>query len=309
MRVKESMLNNVIKGLSRSMTQKEMIHLVRRIVPDYDLHKRMGVYTHNAVAHGDGARQIVKDMREWNYFPDLVSLMAQAETQGIHGRKYHFPRLGHVIQLMAEDGIIYNRDTNSFIEDSRRSITKNWGVLREGETCTFAVLKLDLVKNTQMVRQNDPEVVEKTFDLIRRDINEIVHLRLGRIWSWEGDGAICAYYYGTRNEQAVYSAMEILHRLFLFNHFSNKLDRPVQLRLAIRSGPIEFSLEEGKIKMAETVKETYRLEEDHTDPDSLTISQEVFSHLPGDVSAGFRKLTLSGREQLYNYRLSWENHK
>ncbi len=303
------MLNNVVKGLSRSMTQKEMIHLVRRIVPEYDLHKRMGVSIHNAVPHGDGARQIVRDMREWNFFPDLISLMAQAETKGIHGRKYHFPRLGYVIQQMAEEGIIYNRDTDSFVEDSRRSITKNWSVLREGQTCTFSILKLDLVKNTEMVRQNDQDIIEKTFALIRQDVTEIVNLRLGRVWSWEGDGAICAFYHGSRNEQAVYSAMEILHRLFLFNHFSNRLDRPIQLRQAIRTGPIEFTENEEKIKQAETVKDTCRLEEKHTDPDSITISQEVFSHLPSPVLDGFRSINLSGREQLYNYRLCWENSR
>ncbi|MDC7220437.1 MAG: hypothetical protein PQJ59_10875 [Spirochaetales bacterium] len=309
MRIKESMLNNVVKGLSRSMTQKEMIHLVRRIIPEYDLHKRMGVSPQHAIPHGDGARQIVRDMREWNYFPDLVSLMAQAETKGVHGRKYHFPRLGHVIQLMGEEGLIYDRETGSFIEDSRRSISKNWGVLREGQTSTFTILKLDLVKNTEMVRQNDPDAVKRTFDNIREDVAEIINLRLGRIWSWEGDGAVCAFYYGSRNEQAVYAAMEILHRLFLFNHFSNRLDRPVQMRLAITAGPIEFSQDEGKIKMAETIKETARLEENHTDSDSLTITEGVYSHLPPEVLGGFKSWNLSGREQLYNYRLCWEGEQ
>jgi class 3 adenylate cyclase len=306
MRVKESMLNNVVKGLSRSMTQKEMIHLVRRLVPDYDLHKKMGISPNNAVPHGDGARQIARDMRDMDYFPDLVSLMAQAETKGIHGRKYHFPRLGHVIQLMAEEGVIYNRETESFIEDSRRSISNNWGVLREGQSCTFSILKLDLVKNTEMVRQNDLDAVKRTFDHIREDITEIVNLRLGRVWSWEGDGAICAFYYGTRNEQAVYSALEILHRIFLFNHFSNKLDRPVQLRQAITTGPLEFSQIPGKLTNSEIIKAAGRLEEDFTDPDSITVTQSVYSDLPDDALCGFEGINLKGKEQLYNYRLRWE---
>jgi hypothetical protein len=120
-------------------------------------------------------------MRELNYFPDFVSLMAQAETLGVHGKKYHFPRLGHVIELMAEEGLIYNSNTYSFIEDSRKSISKNWGVLREGQLAHFTILKLDLVKNTEMVRQNDAEIVNKIFSIIKQDIIEIVQSRLGRV--------------------------------------------------------------------------------------------------------------------------------
>jgi hypothetical protein len=52
------MLNNVAKGLSSSMTQKEMIHLVRRIIPDYDLYRRMGVSQGHSIPHGDGAQQL-----------------------------------------------------------------------------------------------------------------------------------------------------------------------------------------------------------------------------------------------------------
>jgi hypothetical protein len=305
MRVRESMLNNVAKGLSSSMTQKEMIHLVRRIIPDYDLYRRMGVSQGHSIPHGDGAQQIARDMRELNYFPDFVSLMAQAETLGVHGKKYHFPRLGHVIELMAEEGLIYNSNTYSFIEDSRKSISKNWGVLREGQLAHFTILKLDLVKNTEMVRQNDAEIVNKIFSIIKQDIIEIVQSRLGRVWSWEGDGGVCAFYFGSRHEQAVYSAMEILHRIFLFNHFTNRLDRPIQLRQAVMTGPVEFSQKEGIIMMEDTIRRSCQLEEKFSQADNITVTQEIFTHLPETIHGGFTKKIVPGSEPIYSYKLTW----
>lgn len=300
------MVNNVVKGLTNSMTQKEMVHLVRRIIPDYDLHKRMGLSSHHAVAHGDGARQIVRDMRDWNYFPDLISLMTRAETKGLHGRKYHFPHLGHVIQQLSEEGLIYNRSTDSFIEDSRRIITNNWSVLREGESYNFTLLKLDLVKNTSLVRENDQARVEKIFSLVKQDIIEIVQSRMGRLWYWEGDGGLFGFYYGSRREQALYSAMEILHRLFLFNHFTNRLNRPISLRQALINGPLEFFFSPGALKAQETVKRITHLEEELTEPDSVTVPHEIYAHLPKDLHAGFSRKDVPGSEPFHSYRLLWE---
>jgi class 3 adenylate cyclase len=99
--------------------------------------------------------------------------------------------------------------------------------------------------------------------------------RNGRLWSWEGDGALAVFFPGSREKAAVFCGMDILHEVFFYNKLENPLSDPIRLRIGAHIGKVRYfdnSLERLK---NETIKETVKLEES-VPSDSLGVSYNLF---------------------------------
>lgn len=76
------------------------------------------------------------------------------------------------------------------------------GVLRNGSDYVISMLRLDIVGNTELVRKYSKTLIESTYSDLRQIVEMASDRRNGRIWSWEGDGGIIAFYFGNRNKFA-----------------------------------------------------------------------------------------------------------
>jgi class 3 adenylate cyclase len=84
--------------------------------------------------------------------------------------------------------------------------------------------------------------------------------RLGRLWTWEGDGAMAAFLFGSMEKSAVYCGMEILHELFFYNKIKNPLNGPLNVRIGVHTGRVRYSDDEIERLKNDTVKQVVELE-------------------------------------------------
>jgi hypothetical protein len=304
-KIKERLIQLAAKALYESVDNATIISFARRIIPDYDIYRSMDISETLSITKRDIAEHLVRDLRDKDLYLDLISLMLLASKDGLNGRLYKFPHLTSILKEIGDSGLIFDWEARMFMEDPAVRRTMNWGILKEDQPYFFTFLRLDIVGNTELVRCNPEVKVKKTYNAIRSFITDIIEARHGRIWRWDGDGALIAFLFQDRYEQSVLGAIEILHWLFVFNHFSNPLDRPVSVRMAVGPGQCHFSMDSEKILHNDMVKRIIQVEAQYTDPDSLTITDEIWQHLEPGLGMKFEARKGQPGLILHNYALRW----
>jgi len=305
MRVSGWLLHLATRALAESMDVRSMIHLARRFIRNYDLYERMGFSRNISIPNKDAASQIVRDMKESELMFDFVAMLIKVRETSLGGRKYRVPYLGEMLGEIRKTGVIYDKDTNMFSEDPRVMQTMNWGVLREFEEYIFTFLRIDIVGNSTLVRQNPEDAIQKTYSDLRTIVQTSIIKRNGRIWNWEGDGGLVAFYFSNKNVHAVISAMEILHELYIYNLVYSVLNNPLRVRIAVHSGLCQFRHNFEDIK-SDTIKKIMHLESKCTKPDTVSVSSAVYQMLNQTMVEQLRQVNNGTELPYYCYELRWE---
>ncbi len=305
MKISVKLSDLLIRSLVESVTVDVMELLVKRLIPAYDLRKQTGFTPNIPTLNKDAAAQIVRDLTKHGLILHFASLLIDVHQNGLTGHTYAISYLREIIRELQESGFVYDHETRIFVEDSSVRATKNWGVLREGEEYIFTFLRLDIVGNSKLVRQYPQETIQSTYDDLRALVTRAVSKRNGRIWSWEGDGGLVCFYFSHKNNLATISSMEIISELFIYNLISCKLDHPLGVRLAVHCGPCLYERGTENIKN-ETIKRTVEIESKYTRPNTVTVSDVVYSTLDPKLSDQFRIINPGEKSRLYNYELQWE---
>ena len=263
------------KCLYSSLSPDDMIRFARMAYPDYDIYATSGFPRGYPIPGQDAANQIVYDMIKAGYFIDFVELLIRIDKIGHMGRKYPLRGLDIVIDDIIQAGYSFDGITGQFFEDQNQQVTSNWGRLLENDERQMAVLRLDIAGNTVLVKENPKELIDKAYGDIRSIVTEAVVSRLGRLWSWEGDGALGVFMLGDYSRMAIFAGMDIINRMYLFNKIDNPLNSNVNLRLAIHSGSVVYSENELKYSKADVIKIAKTLEAKAAIPNSLVISDGV----------------------------------
>jgi class 3 adenylate cyclase len=257
------------------MAPEDINRFAKMILPDYDLYKKYGFSKGRPVGVHEAADRIVGDMLQSGYYLDFVELLVKLEAKGYMGRKYALRGLDDVINDILQAGYEYDETTGLFFEDQDQRVTRNWGRLVEGDERLMAVLRLDIVGNSAIVKNNPRQQVDKTYTHLRKIVDNAVVSRLGRLWTWEGDGALAVFMLGDYSRMSIFAAMEILDAMFLFNKMDNPLDSEIKLRIAVHSGSFIYSSNDTKISKTDIIKKTIELESKAATPNSLVISESL----------------------------------
>jgi hypothetical protein len=305
MKVSNRFENYLIEALSQSMPTHVMEKLCARLIPDYDLYRRTGFPATIPIPNIDAARQIVRDIKQLNSLPQFVAVLIDVNRNGLMGRSIQIRSLDRILKELEALGLLFREEYGIFMEDHRRNRTSNWGVLREGEIYEFSFLKLDIVGNSELVRRHDKATVDRAYEDLKKIAARIVAKREGRIWRWEGDGGLAAFYFGHKNIQATLSGAEILLELFMYNMLECALERPLSIRMAVHTGPCRFfnSLEN---LQSDTLRRLETIESRHTLADSLTLSPGVYTDLGTKLGSFFTPFKETAYKSLYRYKLDWE---
>jgi class 3 adenylate cyclase len=263
------------KCLYTSLSVADMIRFAKMACPDYDIYERSGYPKGHPMVTQDAATWIVDDMEYYGRYLDLVEVLVHVASQGFMGRRYPLKDLDIVVDDVIKAGYSYDKTTGSFYENQQERITKNWGRLLEGEERMMAVLRLDVAGNSILVRENPKNLIDKAYADIRKIITKAVVSRIGRIWHWEGDGSLAAFFLSDYSRVAIFAAMEILTEMFIYNKFDNPLNSDIKLRLAVHSGSIQYSNSEAKCLKADIVRKATTLESTVAVPNSLVISESL----------------------------------
>ena len=305
MRVSGWLIHLVTRALAESMDVRSMVHLARRFIRNYDLWERTGFSQNISIPNKDAAKQIVIDIRDSELMLDFVTMLISIHEKGLGGRRYRVPYLSDIIGEIGKSGLLYDKDSSMFFEDPRVMQTMNWGVLRESEEYIFTFLRTDIVGNSTLVRQNPTELIQKTYSELRGIVQAAIMRRSGRIWSWEGDGGLVAFYFSNKNLSAVLSAMEILHEVFIYNLTRCVLNKPLRIRLAVHSGLCQFRHNFEDIK-SDTIKKIMHMESNCTRPDSLSISSAVYQMLNQTLTGQMEQVEIENNPY-YCYTMKWES--
>jgi class 3 adenylate cyclase len=293
------------KCLYSSLSVHDMIRFVRMVSPDYDIYKRSGYPKDIPVPAQDAASCIVADMIREGLYVDFVEHLIRIDNEGFMGRRYDLRGLDDVISGIIGHGYSYDKTTGQFMENQQERISLNWGRLKGGDEHQMTVLRLDIARNSALVKENPRSVIEKAYKDMREIITNAVVSRLGRLWSWEGDGALAAFVFGSKDKLAIFAGMEILHELFLYNRIGNPLSSPIEVRIGINAGPVLYSHNMTDCLKGETIKKALELES-KTDPNSLAISRNLFMSLGQALLNAFGGEKNSGSMSFRQYQVGLE---
>jgi hypothetical protein len=300
-----------INSLTEALDIKTMLNLANIIMDGYDsdyIYNRTGFPRNMPMPPREVARQIVEDVNSLDLYLDFVSLLIQTQEQGFKGRKYKVPYLREMLLDIMEQGYIYESSRKMFIEDPQVRRTSNWGVLKLNEEYTMSFLRVDIVGNSGLVRKYPSDLIRSTYSDFKNIVTKISEKRNARIWNWEGDGGLSAFYFGSNiHQSAVLSGMEILHELFLYNKLNSKLEEILNIRLAVHSGPCYFFVNPSELDRNETIITIKDLEQNNTEANSLSISRTVFVMLDPLIAKQFTPIKRNEKTERYNYHIRWEN--
>jgi len=292
-------------ALSQAMPVDLMQRIARMVIPDYDIYERSGFPSAIGMPRGDAARHILKDLLREGLLMKFLEALIQVTSDGYMGRQVRIVNLPRIIAEVEEQGFRYSPDKGVFVEAGGGAKTMGWGTLREGRTYEFALIRVDIAGNSDMVRRYRKGEIAEAYGKIRQMISSLVEKRDGRIWGWEGDGCVAAFYFADKTIQATLCGMEIVHELFVYNLLGRSLPEPVRARLAVHAGPCRF---EASVKESsgDTIRRVEVMESRYTPPNCLTVSPGVFTDLGSKLSPLFASIPGPDNSPVYCYALGWE---
>ena len=306
LQITRNLKNLCIKALNQSMDVHEMRHMARRIIPDYDIYKQTGFPESFAIPSIDAAKQIVSDIINSKLFFQFIQNLIHLDQKGFMGKKTRISYLNDIIKEIYNNGYIFNLENEIFVENSKVLKTRNWGALQEGETYSMAFLSIDIIGNTKLVQKYPKHLVETTYTELNYIVQNAIDKRNGRIWMWEGDGGIIAFFFGNRNRDATLSAIEILNNMFLYNRTLCKLTEPIRIRASVHSGVCEYTERNDYFKKMDVMKTIDVMEKKHSKAKSICISYPVRMMLDGFIANQFLPLGSNNTSQFYRYDLEWD---
>lgn len=296
----------MIKALYESMSTREMVKLTRRIFPSYNIHERTGYPENMPVPPMHAAQQITEDVIKEEIFIQFVTLLIDVYQNGFMGKKIQIKALPQILSELVSQGLYYNPDLGTFVENKGEKVSKGWRILEEGKSYEFSLLSIDIVNNTELVRRYSMDIISRTYSDIRELAKKNMEKRNGRIWGWEGDGGLGAFYFQNKNVMAVLSGIDILLDLLFYNILRCRLDESLSIRMAVHTGPCQFHHDMGNIKH-ETIQKLEELVSEYTEPDSLTISPSVYQDLGRKLEKFFKPIPKNKASNLYQFTLKWES--
>ncbi len=263
------------KSLYESLNAEMLERVAQDLIPDYDLRQRTGFPPNIPMQGQTAASRIVDDIVAEDLFLHFIERLVQLDREGFMGRSYRVAGLRELFKSIGGEGYIWDTETSHFMEDPRIRRTHNWGRLLQGEELRFSLLRVDVVKNSRIVKVHGETAARGAYEDLRGMLARCAERRSGRIWSWEGDGALAAFLFGHSTTSSVLAGMALLHELFIYNRAYNRMGESVSVRAAVHTGPIRYFSEVGEILKQETCREVIESESRWTPPDGLSISPAV----------------------------------
>jgi class 3 adenylate cyclase len=304
MRIKARLRTLATRALYETMDVRSMIHLARRLFGSYDLYERTGFPLSVPIPNRDAARQIVDDVIEAGLLLDFASLLVELERLGAEGRSRRSSPLQAIVREILEEGYYFDEQSRSFVEDTDIRTTRNWGVLRDGESYIFTFLGIDVVGNSDLVREHGPDAMGPLYRWLRRLITNLSEKRNGRLWVWEGDGGIVAFASEEQNLRATLTGIELLNELLIYNLTECPLDDGLHVRIIVHQGPCEYG-ESGAELTSDTIKRIRQIDVLHGAPDTMIVTDSVYPSLERVVASALRPIHIADDQKYHTYSVGF----
>lgn len=307
MEVSKKFLNLIRKALSESFDNRSMAHIMHEFVPNYNLLEKVGTQDILSVSRLEVAQQIVSDIKDKNLLIQFANVILGVHFNGYKGKKINISGVHDILKELYGMGFVYDTESNTIIEDPRYRVSKNWGMLIDGEDYFFAFLWIDITGYSRLVKKYPKNIINQLYKDFLMIIRASVEKRNGRIWNIEGDGLLCSFYFGNKSQVALLSAIEVLHKVFTYNKIKNPLEDPLRIKLSLHSGMCTYNDDLQKTIAAEVVHKTVDLEKNFKKSDTIIVSMNVNSMIDPVISRILVPSSLSGVPEYYTYSIEWDS--
>ncbi|MBN1501292.1 MAG: hypothetical protein JW982_14125 [Spirochaetes bacterium] len=298
-------LKQLQNALSGSIDPRTMIHLTRELIPDYEISTPDGLPESFTPSRVDIAAQIVKDIQSHNLIIPFINIMLRIQFIGYMGRKYKISGFTDLLKSLYEMGFSLDSKSGVIYENPAYRVSRNWGILQEGNDYSFCFMWTDLVNYSSIVRNYSKSEVQKFYSDYMHIIRTNVEKRNGRIWFVDGDGILSAFHFSDSNQSGVLSAIEILHTVHDYNLFSKTINNEMQIRISIEAGSCEYSDNHEDTKKCEIIQKTISNEK-KAKPNTAMISRNVAMSVDEMITSCFYTESKSTSADYYFYKLEWE---
>lgn len=180
-------------------------------------------------------------------------------------------------------------------------MSDNWEKLREGDLREFSFLHVDVVDHSTLVKDNSSIVVDETLEYFKEYVKEGVQSHKGKIWSWLGDGGLCAFYENDKVLYSVISGIKLLENLPSFNLYRNTTNTEIKIRIAIHKGNAKYRIDTGSVH-SDTINFVAHLESRRTEVNSIYISKDVYIELPSKIRRNFENQNIFEGKEIFRYK-------
>ncbi len=298
-------LRQLQKALSESVDPRTMVHLVREIIPDYEIKTDKNLPESFTPTRLEMAAQIVNDIRAHNLIIPFLNVLLRIQFIGYMGRKYKISGFPDLLKSLYEMGFSLDGKSGAIYENPAYRVSRNWGILQEGIDYPFCFMWTDVVSYSNIVKNCKKDEVQKFYKEYMHIVRSNVEKRNGRIWIVDGDGILSSFHFSNSNQSTVLCAIEIMHTIYDYNLFSNSIKLPLQVRVSIESGTCEYSDNHEDTKKNETIQKTISNEK-IAKPNSVMISRNVAMSIDEMITAALYTDTNSTSADYYYYSLDWE---
>jgi len=275
-----TLIKDLTEMLAKSLTFPDLESIGKYFFKNYNSHKLLGLADTQTVSTLTAAKLIVDECIENKKINDLFVFTIELDGTRLNGRIVKLIGLDNILYRLSRTGVYFDfskRKFSTFNEDKRTLI--NWGALRDDKEYPIVIASIDICQNSELVKKYQPSIMEKVYYQLWEYLKKKNIQYDGRLWSWAGDGGIMAYRNLKGPSFAVSCCLEIILALPIFNAWTSKpIPDEIKIRIGMDMGQIKFFSDTGRI-VSDVINYAAHLEKKGTDPNGLSISEEIYREL------------------------------
>ncbi len=285
----ETLVKDLVEMYGKSLSFTDIQAVGGYLFKDrsYSLHAISGVDHKVSISPLNAAKILVEETEKNGRLKDLFAFTFELDGSPLNSKVVSLKGLENLLFRLSRSGHYYDFAKRKFIEIDDHHKLLNWGALRDGREYPFTIASIDICQNSELVKKHKTKVMEKVYyrlwDFLRTKLD---HWE-GRIWSWAGDGGICAFRDEEGIARAVSCGLEILATLPVFNMQPEKgIKDDIHLRIGMDFGKVKFFTDTGRI-VSDVINYAAHLEKKGTKPQTISVSEVIHERLSPEMKLVF----------------------
>lgn len=290
----------LIDSLSNSLNDRMCNKLGERLEPLFNIHKISGISEKITMQPRIMAKNFVDYFFSKNQEFALVNEFIKVSNYGIDGYSINVYNINVLLKELEKLGYIFDKTHKQLVLIDHKSILPDWGILEENKEYSVCLISVDIVKNSKIVREDNPRLIKETFKSFYNFINAKITHRGGRTWIWEGDGGIAAFYGDDAVNRAVFSVLDFYLSMPVFNAVFNKIQTSIVPRIAVHFGKVLFKKDVYSIK-SDAIDTVKKIEKNFTQAGEFLLTNVVHISLNTNLKNLFIPVNKDFKHELLKF--------
>ncbi len=178
----------------------------------------------------------------------------------------------------------------------------NWDSMKNNESYELSLVMIEIILRDSSRGQYSKSFIDEIYLKIRNEIKVISNMFGGKLWYWNNNTGVVAFYFGDKISCSVLSAIYFYIHFFQICLETLKLNNVIHFKIGINEGHTIFNyINTGEIT-SNIINSLTHLTKKHTDKDSLNIASNVYKKLNPRIKKYFIKLEDDENNDIYQYQ-------